>query len=547
MNMIRPLKKKKEIGAFYTPSGVARILSNWAIRSSEDNILEPSFGGCGFLEASRDRLLNIGCENMANQIYGCDIDRYAFDQLTSKFGLLNVSNRFLLGDFLQVTPQNFSVQEFDVVLGNPPYISHHNMTITQKENAHAILNETSYKLSTKASLWAYFVIHAINFVKKGGRMAWVLPGSFLNSKYGNDVHSILVNNFENISSIVLNERIFLSEGAEERSIIVLCEDKGVKSKHGIQIHYANSISSLYDCICSNILDATDADCRGKATYRLLSIESRQVLDQLFMRNELCALGDFANIKIGIVTGDNQFFIVNKQVANMHQLSSSLLKPIVSKFRMISGLTLTENDINNGVISGAKCLLVDTTKMRKNSRTLLAYLDSYPKEKLEMNKTFSKRKIWHRADDGRIPDAFLSYMQHNGPRLALNKAGTTCTNSVHRVYFKNISKHIQKIAAISCLSTLTQISAEIEGRSYGSGVLKQEPSEAREIKICLFNHLSIKEVNALYKCIDELLRLGKEEDAKFEADKAVNACLGITEMTATLLDDMLVQLRKMRQR
>lgn len=546
-HMGHTIKKKKEIGAFYTPSDVTRILSDWAIRSPEDNILEPSFGGCGFLEASRDRLVSLGSLSVANQIFGCDIDRFAFDQLTSKFGLVNLSNRFVLNDFLQVTADCFSVLKFDAVLGNPPYISHHNMSIKQKENAYINLKGIGYKLSAKASLWAYFLLHAISFVKDGGRMAWVLPGSFLSTRYGREVHNILSNNFEKVVAVVLNERIFLLEGAEERSIIVLCENKGTKSARDIIVEFIDSVVALEDYITSNEPVSTINNLSGRYAYNLLNNEENKLIDALFNHYDVCELGELADIRIGIVTGDNRYFILNKESARQHKLTAAMLKPIVTKYRMISGLALTQQDIDFNVSSGVKCLLVDTTKMRNNSSSLIKYLEKYPADKFDLNKTFAKRRIWHRADDGRIPDAFMSYMQHNGPRIALNAAGTTCTNSVHRIYFKNITKQKQKMAAISFLSTLTQISAEIEGRSYGSGVLKQEPSEARKVKICLLNKMSVNELNSLYKTIDELLRQGKTDEARIEADKAIYSHLKINSKTASLLNQILSNLRDIRQR
>ncbi|MGA1841890.1 MAG: hypothetical protein ACMUIU_14825 [bacterium] len=53
---------KKKIGAFYTPSEASLILCGWAIRSSEDRILEPSFGGCDFLEQAKFRLELLGAK-----------------------------------------------------------------------------------------------------------------------------------------------------------------------------------------------------------------------------------------------------------------------------------------------------------------------------------------------------------------------------------------------------------------------------------------------------------------------------------------------------
>ena len=44
--------EKKERGAYFTPQPVAQFLSDWAIRTPNDAILEPSCGEAVFLEAA---------------------------------------------------------------------------------------------------------------------------------------------------------------------------------------------------------------------------------------------------------------------------------------------------------------------------------------------------------------------------------------------------------------------------------------------------------------------------------------------------------------
>ena len=73
------VESKKKLGAFYTPNNLCQILADWAITSSEDKVLEPSFGQCGFLDASRLRLEALGSIDPRKNIYGCDIDPNAFD------------------------------------------------------------------------------------------------------------------------------------------------------------------------------------------------------------------------------------------------------------------------------------------------------------------------------------------------------------------------------------------------------------------------------------------------------------------------------------
>jgi adenine-specific DNA-methyltransferase len=92
----RVLEERRKFGAFYTPERLSEILSAWAIRNSRDTILEPSFGGCGFLQSARDALLNAGSKEPRNQIFGCDIDPVAFEYLAAVFGMPVDLRRFVV-------------------------------------------------------------------------------------------------------------------------------------------------------------------------------------------------------------------------------------------------------------------------------------------------------------------------------------------------------------------------------------------------------------------------------------------------------------------
>ncbi len=95
----RLLEDRRKLGAFYTPERLSQILSNWVIRSGSDTVLEPSFGGCGFLQAARNRLSALGCASPRSQIYGCDIDPVAFDYLANTLGSPVDLMRFIQSDF----------------------------------------------------------------------------------------------------------------------------------------------------------------------------------------------------------------------------------------------------------------------------------------------------------------------------------------------------------------------------------------------------------------------------------------------------------------
>jgi len=218
--------------------------------------------------------------------------------------------------------------------------------------------------------------------------------------------------------------------------------------------------------------------------------------------------------IGIVTGASKYFILNKTHAKIHKISKGCLAPLVSRFNQVKGIKFTHNDLGKNVANDEFCQLLNTTGNRSNLNSVKKYLARFNESDRDKVKTFKRRKYWHQPDDNITPDGFLSYMNDQGPVLALNKAGVTCTNSVHRLIFKNKTpEHSKKLFTISLQSTLSQLSAEIVGRSYGSGVLKLEPSNMKNIIIAMPDIRDKKQITRTFNKIDDLFRKSKHEEAR----------------------------------
>ena len=267
------------------------------------------------------------------------------------------------------------------------------------------------------------------------------------------------------------------------------------------------------------------------------------MEQVSEAGYVVQLGDLANIRIGIVTGANSFFVIDEAKANEHGLPDEALRPVLAKFAMAPGAVLTRADLASIRAKGGRLLLVDTdhADLAVKGSNLRDYLATFPRPKRHTNKTFRKRKLWHRPDDDRPPDAFFPYMYQHGPRLILNEVGTTSTNTIHRVYFKDDSLTIfediyslraevsaaerirlstrgwRRTFALSILSTFSQLSGELHGRSYGAGVLKHEPSEAARIQLIIPRPRSENAVDATFREVDGLLRGGDFDAAKALAD------------------------------
>ncbi|HEX2018903.1 MAG TPA: N-6 DNA methylase [Aurantimonas sp.] len=540
----RGLADRRKIGAFYTPVELSQILADWAIRSVGDTVLEPSFGGCGFLEAAFNRLEMLGSSDPVASIFGCDIDPVAFEHLSTVFSRPVDLDQFRQIDFLDCVAGASWPDCFTTVLANPPYIPHQRIDQQRRKE----LSARSWGIPDvggRASLWAYFLAHSVSLLEEGGRMAWVLPGAALQADYAASCRDYLGRHFDRCAAIVVRERLFLEEGADEETVILLAD--GHRRRAGVGVIELGEAQTLAE-LRARIADWSVGRWKGNTTGvcpAALSLTSGELarFEALAGDASCRTVGDFAKVQIGIVTGANPFFVLHRSSLDQAGLVEADCSPILSKYRQAPGLTFTVSDHATALEKGERGWLIDTLEVGSNAR-MARYLATFDAQRLTSIGTFRKRSIWHRPCDNKFPDAFLPVMHHDGPRLVLNMIGCNSTNTVHRVYFHskaNASDH--KLLAISLLTTFSQISAEMVGRRYGSGVLKHEPRDAERIQV-LMPKLAHDAIERGFDDIDRYLRDGDAAGASAAADALV---LGRSGLSAEQLNDLRLALVTMRER
>jgi adenine-specific DNA-methyltransferase len=476
--------ERRKLGRFDSPRPLAQALADWAIQKVGDRILEPSSGGGVIVKSAISRLLEIGAKCPEKQIWACDIDQRALAETAD-----NVRPHLphlVLGNFLKLTRADFGNHAFDVILGNPPYVRLHTMDTDDRMAARKAVPPTCV-LDAKASLWAYFPLHAFKVLTPGGRMGWILPETLLHAKYGREVLNWATQNFDKCIAVSLRERCFESEGAKERVVVLLLVGSGGKASQGVEMV---EFASAQECIASLPRLATTSapglpQLNGHAVPHLVSNIAATAAQVLEASEELKRFGDFADVKIGVVTGNNKFFVLDDEQRASAQLNRRHFQRVVSKFA----------DLGETVVFSTKSFEKAPKADRKSwllcpnpeslDRRLARHLKTYEAVAIQENRTMEKRSNWQVPVLGEPPDAFFRYMGKIGPRIVLNETGHFCTNTIHRVFFnKGISKTVKRAICLSLHSSYSQLYAEFEGRQYGSGVLKFEPSETKRLLFAL---------------------------------------------------------------
>lgn len=508
---------RKKIGAFYTPLTVSTVLSAWGIRTSNDTVLEPCFGGCTFLEAAIDRLGALGNRTPEKNLYGCDIDPLAFVYLRKRVEKATVSGHFFEQDFIEFSPGQLPQGSVDLVIGNPPYIRHSNFPRTQRNLLDGWAKERGVKLHGRANLWAYFVLHAIRFLKHDGRLALVLPGSFLYADYSESIKKQLLKSFKTVIAVTLAERLFVSEGTEETTVILLASGFGSPSEdESVRVTCVDSVKDFSALLANRELLAMLPE-QPYAGHGMVPIEVGALHFKLSSSVGMSSLGSIATIRIGLVTGDTPYFIKSKDEWRKHNIDVRHLQYILPKSLFLKGIALNSEAREQHILGGVACMALSTPRVPK-AENLIKYLNIYSDEKRNKNATFKKRKIWHRfADEYPIADAFFVFMTDQGPRIVLNAIGAPATNSVYRIFFnKEFTISQMKLVAISMYTTFTQLGAEIIGHPRGSGALKLEPSSALKLMLYLPDR-PIKEIDAAFNLVNAKLLELDSDGAKHAAD------------------------------
>ena len=96
---------------------------------------------------------------------------------------------------------------FDIIIGNPPYVSANNMSFIERK----YFNESSkYKtISGKWDLFVLFIEKGLNLLKEKGFLSYIIPYGFLNQSYAKITREYIIYNFSLISILDLHkDKIF---------------------------------------------------------------------------------------------------------------------------------------------------------------------------------------------------------------------------------------------------------------------------------------------------------------------------------------------------
>ena len=452
---------RKTSGAYFTPEWVAACLTRWVVRSDTDRLLDPACGDGRFIACHRN---SVGIEQ-----HGGSATR-ATER--APWALVHEGEFF---DWATNTRERF-----ECAAGNPPFIRYQSFRGDVRRRALRHCVARGARFSGLTSSWAPFLVATAGLLKPSGRMAFVVPAEIGHAPYAAPLLEYLVDHFDTVQIVAIRKKLFpeLSEdcwllcasgfGGATRELRLTVVDQFEASagppQHDVRIP----------------VDEWRVTWNRRLRPFLLSGRVRSLYRAVAQSPGTRRFGELATTRIGYVTGANEFFHLRPSTARDWLIPEEFLCPTVRNGKALPDSELTRTAVDQWKQSDEPMMLLRIPRDAAVPSPVRRYLETAAGRHARTAFKCRTREPWYSVPDVRFPDLFLSYMAGRKPKLVLNSAAATCTNTVHAVVMRDKSLVDRVLQAWG--SSFCTLSCEIEGHALGGGMLKLESGEAGRILV-----------------------------------------------------------------
>ncbi|WP_068184991.1 class I SAM-dependent methyltransferase [Mycobacterium sp. UM_CSW] len=443
-------------GGYYTPAPVARFLARW-VREAGPRIVEPSCGDGAILR----ELAALGARARGVELIADEAAK------ARRFGPVDAESLFtwLAG---------VEAGGWDGVAGNPPYIRFGNWASHERDPALELMRREGLRPSRLTNAWVPFVVAATVLARDGGRVGLVLPAELLQVGYAAQLREFLLGRFSEITLVTFERLVF--DGVLQE-VVLFCGVAGPGPARMRTVHLADAAALAYADLDTDWAPALLHE-NEKWTKYFLDPAAIELLRALKASPAMTRLGSLADVDVGIVTGRNSFFTFTDEQARELALTPQCV-PLVSRSAQLTGLVYDSDCRASDLAAGHRIWLLDAPPEPADA-ALLAHVRAGEAAGVHRGYKCSIRTPWWITPSLWMPDLFLLRQIHRAPRLTVNAAAATSTDTVHRVRLAP-GVDASSLAAVFH-NSVTFAFAEIVGRSYGGGILELEPREAEQLPI-----------------------------------------------------------------
>lgn len=303
MKMSNDCKKKCQI---FTPKTNVKEMLDWVGYSKDlygKKVIEPSCGQGNILVDVIERYIVDSFNNnytndeiregLSRDIYGIEYDRLHYDKcieninkILNNYNIDTVDWNIYCKDSLKT---NFDIK-FDYVVGNPPYISYKMLD----EKTRKYVKENFKTCAHGKFDYCYpFIEKGVELLKKGGKIAFLVPGSIFKNVFSSNLREYLKEDITEIYDYATRKLFNEYATGEKKKIltssVVLILEKGSKS---------------------NIVNYYNLDYKNKVKIDKRKLGTKWIFNDISMGEK--KFGDYFKVSNAIATLYNKAYIITEK-------------------------------------------------------------------------------------------------------------------------------------------------------------------------------------------------------------------------------------------
>jgi hypothetical protein len=471
--------ERNRLGQFATPTVLAEDIVRYAVSllpaAATVRFLDPAIGTGAFYSA----LLKVVPRERISEALGFEIDPHYGKPATQLWKDTGLALK--LADFTHAEPS----PRFNMLICNPPYVRHHHLHNGDKERLqHRTQQSSGMKLSGLAGLYCHFLGLSHAWMAEGGVGGWLIPSEFMDVNYGSAVKWYLLNRVTLLHIHRFDPNDVQFADALVSSSIVWFRNEPPSADHEVTFTFGGTL-------------------REPRTGRSVSARSlvhepkwtRFPVADVRSRPDIPTLSDYFQIKRGLATGDNSFFILSEEEIAARSLPMEVFTPILPSPRYLEhdeivARTDGSPDINR------RLFLLDTKlseeEIQRRFPSLAAYLAEGKIKGLQERYLCKHRSLWYAQEERPPAPIVCTYLGRGNAksgkpfRFILNGSRATVANVYLALYptpplAREAARDQNLLRKIwSALNELAPSVLLCEGRVYGGGLHKLEPRELSNV-------------------------------------------------------------------
>jgi adenine-specific DNA methylase len=467
MNFIALESEQKLRGGYYTPEDLTEFLIRWVAPTEGKRLLEPSCGDGAFFPA----LKGTGAIVTAFELAPEEAAKAAARELPD----CTVHNRDFLGWALDA-----SGGQFDAIVGNPPFVRYQYLPAAFQANAERVFSRLGCAFTKHTNAWVPFILASMELLRPGGRLAMVVPSEIVHVMHAQSLRTYLGQQCRRI--VIVDPQEIWFEGTLQGAVLLMAEKKATPDVHGegLGIHRVAGRDFLRqdpEVLFNTPRAINGKTVQGKWTRALVPPATLAILEAIEGSDRFCRFDDAAKVDVGIVTGANKFFLVTDEVVRRHGLEK-WAHPMFGRSDHCPGVIYDDTQHARNAATGKPTnFLWLNDETVEDCPKVRAYIASGEHENLHKRYKCRIRKPWYKVPSVYATEVGMLKRSHDTPRLILNRVGAYTTDTAYRI---RALRGTAQGLVYGFFNSLTALSAELEGRHYGGGVLELVPSEIENL-------------------------------------------------------------------